>query len=162
MCKTANVWMSKSSRHGSELKRSLQIVQGTECKNANVWMCKSSRHGSKLKRGLQIVQKCKSVDVQIESTWIRAQKKTANCANCATQHRSRGFNSLLANFLGSASKRKSSFEVGSLVGWRVSELHEGVSCRPDVLKCFGLLVKQRRSQCYAPTTAQTIILAMLH
>ena len=48
------------------------------------------------------------------------------------------------------------------VGWRVSELHEGVSCRPDVLKCFGLLVKQRRSQCYAPTTAQTIILAMLH
>ena len=87
-------------------------------------MCKPSRHGSELKIRFQIVQKCISVDVQIELTWIRAQKKTANCANCATQHRSRGLNSLLANFLGSASKRKSSFEVGSLVGGSLSYTKE--------------------------------------
>ena len=34
----------------------LKIVQGAECKSANVWICKSSRHGSELKSGLQIVQ----------------------------------------------------------------------------------------------------------
>ena len=107
-----------SCQQGSGLERSLQC---TMCKSANVLMCKSSRDGSELKRTLQIVQKCKCVNVQIKSRWIRAQK---NFANCATQHRSRGLNSLLANFLGSSSKRKSRFEVGSLVGGSLSYTKE--------------------------------------
>ena len=150
-----------SCQQGFGLERSLQC---TMCKSANVLMCKCinvqiESRWIRTQKNFANLQKCKCVNVQIKSRWIQAQK---NFANCATQHRSRGLNSLLANFLGSTSKRKSRFEVGSLVGWRVSELHEGVSCRPDVLKCFGLFVKQRCSQCYAPTTAQTIILAMLH
>ena len=42
-----------SCQQGSGLERSLQC---TMCKSANVWMSKSSRHGSELKCGLQIVQ----------------------------------------------------------------------------------------------------------
>ena len=146
-----------SCQQGSGLERSLQC---TMCKSANVLMCKSSRDGSELKRTLQIVQKCKCVNVQIKSRWIRAQK---NFANCATLHRySISWPQLTSCKLSRLSVKEKISLWSWFVGWRVSELHEGVSCRPDVLKCFGLLVKQRGSQCYAPTTAQTIILAAFH
>ena len=90
MCKSANVLMCKSSRDGSELKKTLQI-----CKSANVWMCKSSRDGSELKRTLQIVQPY--IDI------------------VASTH-------FLQTF--SASKRRSCFEVGSLVGGSLSYTKE--------------------------------------
>ena len=98
-------------------------------------MCKSSRDGSELKRTLQIVQ--------------------PNIDLVASTH-------FLQTFSAHRQRENLALKLVRWLDWRVSELHEGVSCRPDVLKCFGLLVKQRRSQCYAPTTAQTIILAMLH
>ena len=116
------------------------------------------------------VQKCKCVNVQIESRWIRTQKNFANCAKvqmceCANQVEmdpslkelcklcnptSISWPQLTSCKLSRLSVKEKISLWSWFVGWRVSELHEGVSCRPDVLKCFGLLVKQRRSQFYAP------------
>ena len=76
MCKSANVLMCKSSRDGSELKKTLQI-----CKSANVWMCKSSRDGSELKRTLQIVQP--NIDLVASTHFLQtfsAQRQRENLA----------------------------------------------------------------------------------